>query len=573
MTIKTKLALSIGALVLIILVLSHISSKYLNALKDDTENILKANYNSVEYSQKMLAALESKTLQASADSFAKYLNKQQKNITEGGEAELTAKLGADFYLLKNTSNVDSLKTVLRTDLYALIQMNMKAIIKKSRVAEATAGKGIGWLTVTGLISITLAVIIWIVFPAYLSKPIRQLNEGIRQIAEKKYSLRIPVERNDEFGEVAATFNLMAARLEEYENSNLSKILFEKKRVETIINGIQDPLLVLDEDKQVIFINTAALSILNITEKDIKGRFAPEVSVGNDLLRSLIRDIMFPLPTADAPSAKPLEIISGGKENYYEKEIIDISYTPIGENATKLLGHVILLKNITALKERDFAKTNFIATISHELKTPISAIKLSLQLLENEKTGSLNTEQTQLLQSISDDAGRLLKITGELLNMSQVETGNIQLTLQPSAPRKIIEQAADATKFLAEQKNINYVYAIEDNLPRVTADTEKTVWVLTNFLTNAIRYSPEQSTITIAAKQTESGVMFSVTDEGKGIDTKYQPKIFDRFFQVPGSPRTGTGLGLSISKEFIEAQGGKIGVNSEIGKGSTFYFEM
>lgn len=573
MTIKTKLALSIGALVLIILVLSYISSKYLNALKDDTENILKANYNSVEYAKKMLVALEYNSATATTDTFDFYLHKQQKNITESGEAEITAKLGADFYQLKSTANTDSVKRLLRSDLYEVIQMNMQAIIKKSHVAEATANKGIGWLTATGLISITLAVIIWIIFPAYLSKPIRQLNEGIRQIAEKRYSLRIPIERNDEFGEVASTFNLMAARLEEYENSNLSKILFEKKRVETIINGIQDPLLVLDEDKRVIFINTAALTILNITEKDIKGRFAPEVSVGNDLLRNLIRDIMFPPANAATQPAKPVEIVTGGKENYFEKEVIDISYTPIGENGSKLLGHVILLKNITALKERDFAKTNFIATISHELKTPISAIKLSLQLLNNEKTGSLNTEQTQLLQSINDDAGRLLKITGELLNMSQVETGNIQLTLQPTSPRKIIEQATEATKFLAEQKNIRYVFNIGDNLPQVVADKEKTVWVLTNFLTNAIRYSPEQSIITIAAKQTEKGVMFSVTDEGKGIDTKYQPKIFNRFFQVPGSPRTGTGLGLSISKEFIEAQGGKIGVDSEIGKGSTFYFEM
>ncbi len=573
MSIKTKLALSIGALVLIILALSYISSKYLNELKDDTENILKANYHSVEYAKKMLVALEHDSPKNMADSFDFYLHKQQKNITESGEAEITAKLGADFYQLKTTGNVDSVKRLLRGDLYEVIHMNMQAIIKKSHVAEATASKGIGWLTATGLISITLAVIIWVVFPAYLSKPIRQLNDGIRQIAEKKYSLRIPIERNDEFGEVAGTFNLMAARLEEYESSNLSKILFEKKRVETIINGIQDPLIVLDEDKRVIFINTPALTILNVTEKEIKGKFAPEVSVGNDLFRNLIRDMMFPLPTVDTQLSKPLEIVTGGKENYFEKEIIDISYTPIGESGSKLLGHVILLKNITALKERDFAKTNFIATISHELKTPISAIKMSLQLLSNKKTGDLNNAQQQLTKSIEDDTNRLLKITGELLNMSQVETGNIQLTIQAASPRKIVEQAAEATQFIASQKNISYQLNIETNLPMVRMDAEKTIWVLTNFLTNAIKYSPEQSVITISVTRNEDKVLFAVTDVGKGIEAKYQDRLFERFFQVPGSPRTGTGLGLSISKEFIEAQGGRIGVKSEIGKGSTFYFEV
>lgn len=561
-----------GVLVFIILVLSYISAKYLNHLKTDTENILKANYNTIEYAQKMLASLENIQQKNWTDTFDTYLKLQQRNITEPGEAEITSKLGADFFVLKGQPENDSLKAELRKDLYSIIQMNMKAITKKSNIAKSTANKAINWLTVIGLMSITVAVAVWLIFPSYFAKPIKLLNESIRRIAEKKYSHRINIDTEDEFKEVATAFNVMAARLEEYESTNLSKILFEKKRIETLINGIHDPLLVLDENKRVIFINPPALSVLNIQEDKIKNKFAPEVSVHNDLLRLLIRDLMFVETNAEFP-AKPIEIFINEKKNYFEKESIDISYTPIGENIPKLLGHIILLKNVTALKELDFAKTNFIATISHELKTPISAIKMSLQLLENDKTGQLNHEQTQLVQSIKDDTGRLLKITSELLNMSQVETGNIQLSLQPSSPRKILEQAAEATRFLAEQKNISYLFDIEDNLPRVNADAEKTIWVLTNFLTNAIRYSPEQSTITISAKNTDKGISFSVSDMGKGIDAKYHSQLFDRFFQVPGSPRTGTGLGLSISKEFIEAQGGEIGVESEIGKGSRFYFVL
>ena len=565
--------LSIGTLVTIILLLSYISAGYLNKSKSNTENILKANYNTLEYTRKMLVSLELFPQKKGMDDFDKYLTLQQKNITEKGEQEVTAKLGEAYYLLKNQPDNDSLETLIRQDLFLIMQMNMDAIRRKSELADKIIDNAMGWLTIFGLISITAAIAIWIVFPPYIAKPIKQLNEGIQKIIEKKYSHRISINRNDEFSEVAATFNLMAARLEEYENSNLSRILFEKKRIETIINGIQDPLIVLDESKRVIFINKPALQALNISEEGIKGKFAPEISVKNDLLRSLIKDLMFSVKDENNNIKIPVEIFMGGKKNYFEKESLDISYTPIAEKESKLLGHVILLKNITGLKERDFAKTNFIATISHELKTPISAIKMSLQLLANEKSGKLNNDQKQLTKSIEDDTNRLLKITSELLNMSQLETGNIQLNIQAASPKKIIDQANDATRFIAEQKHIDYEIDIESNLPMVRVDAEKTIWVLTNFLTNAIKYSPEQSSIIISVKRNSNAVRFSVTDVGKGIDPKYHDRLFERFFQVPGSPRTGTGLGLSISKEFIEAQGGHIGVESEIGKGSTFYFEV
>jgi len=199
--------------------------------------------------------------------------------------------------------------------------------------------------------------------------------------------------------------------------------------------------------------------------------------------------------------------------------------------------------------------------------------MSLQLLENQNTGNINEEQKQLIESIKDDSNRLLKITGELLNLSQVETGNIQLNIQQSSPYTILQYATDAVKIQADQKQIQVIVNAEENLPEVKSDAEKTAWVLINFLTNAVRYSPEQTKIIIEIKRQQNAVLFSVKDEGKGIDSRYSNKIFDRYFQVPGSSKTGTGLGLAISKEFIEAQGGHIGVSSEIGTGSTFYFTL
>lgn len=176
-----------------------------------------------------------------------------------------------------------------------------------------------------------------------------------------------------------------------------------------------------------------------------------------------------------------------------------------------------------------------------------------------------------MDSIRDDSNRLLKITSELLNMSQVETGNIQLNIQQSNPERILQYAMEAVKTQADQKQIHLETITLPELPLVKADTEKTAWVLINFLTNAIRYSTEDSKIEVSIKRENDTVRFSVKDEGKGIDSRYRDKIFDRYFQIPGSSKTGTGLGLAISKEFIEAQGGQIGLESEVGMGSTFYF--
>ena len=171
--------------------------------------------------------------------------------------------------------------------------------------------------------------------------------------------------------------------------------------------------------------------------------------------------------------------------------------------------------------------------------------------------------------LKEDSQRLLKITGELLDISQLETGNIHLSTEKSNPYQIVEYAVDAVKVQAEQKQISIHIDAEANLPMVKADAEKTGWVLMNFLTNAITYSPIQSKIIVKLKADNEQVIFQVQDYGKGIDKRYQSKVFDKYFQIPGSNKSGTGLGLAISKEFIEAQNGTIAVTSELGLGSTF----
>ncbi|UTA66338.1 ATP-binding protein [Emticicia sp. 21SJ11W-3] len=574
MKIRTKLTLGVGLLFILITLLTFVGARYINALKNDTENILEANYITLEYARDMLMALDEVTSDSTAmNILEENLKKQQANITEIGEREATRQLLGHFKMLQANRAEESVHLLIRKDIAEIMRLNMEAIQRKSNVAKQTAASATIWVATTGTLCFLIAFTLLINLPGNIANPIRKLTESIKLIAANDYSQRVYFEDHNEFGELALSFNTMAEKLEEYNNSNLSKLLFEKKRIETLINNMHDPVIGLDENKKILFANDEALKVTGLKPEQLIGQQAQDVSLMNDLLRSLVKDLVL-TPSTDTQSKKqPIKIFADNKESYFEKEIIDIAIVPTGEKEKRQIGHVIVLKNITPFKELDFAKTNFIATISHELKTPISSIKMSLQLLENQQTGAINEEQKQLIDSIKEDSHRLLKITGELLNLSQVETGNIQLNIQKSTPYEILHYATEAVKTQAAQKKIDIQTEVPENLPAVKADTEKTAWVLINFLTNAINYSPEQSRITIRINQTDTHVNFSVSDQGKGIEKRYKDKIFDKYFQVPGSNKSGTGLGLAISKEFIEAQNGSIGVESEIGMGSTFYFNL
>lgn len=567
MNIKTKLTLGVGLLFILIIILILTGAFNIKALKSDSENILTANYKSLQYCTNMLAALENKP-ENGILVMENNLRNQERNITELREAEVTEELRTYFDTYKSGSEDQSTKDGLRKSILRIMDMNMSAIEIKSDIAKATADKAVLWILIIGSLCFIIAFVLLIRLPASIAGPVKELTSSIKQIAAGNYSQRVNFEGHNEFGQLAFSFNTMAKKLEEYNNTNLARLMKEKLRIETLINKMHDPVLGLDENLKIIFANDEAIKLIGISGIDLVGKFAQEVSVRNDLVRTLIQDIMLGANT-DKQKQNTIKINSEKKEGYYEKEIFPIVITPEGEKESRMIGHVIFLRNVTAYKELDFARTNFIATISHEFKTPISSIKLSLQIIENEKIGKLNSEQRNLLDSIKEDANRLLKITGELLNMSQVESGNIQLSILPSDPKEMLMYAINATRSQADQKQIRFDINCPDNVTQVLADNEKTAWVITNLISNAIRYSYDHSSVSLNVNETASKVSISVKDTGQGIAPEYKSKIFDRYFRVPGTKKEGTGLGLSISKEFIEAQGGTIQVESEFGAGSTF----
>jgi NtrC-family two-component system sensor histidine kinase KinB len=574
MKIKTKLTLGVGLLLLLIILLAVVSGGYVLTLKEDTNNILVANYNSLDYSRKMLLALDEEENDKTAEKrFRENLSLQNKNITESGEREIMERLNDHVRELDEDSTVKNrTHQLVRQDLLEIMQLNMSAIQRKSNFANQSTNSALFWIVGTGSACFLIAFVLLVQLPRNIARPIKELTESIRQIASRNYKQRVAFESHNEFGDLAKSFNIMAEKLDEYNSTQLAEVLYEKKRIETLINSMNDPVIGLDEKHLIMFVNDKAINILGLSKTDLMGKSAREVALSNDLLRSLIRTTSSGSSDKESKQPAPITIFVNGKEQYFEKEQVTISITPTGENEKHTIGDVIILRNITSFKELEFAKTNFMATISHELKTPISSIKMSLQLLEKEGDGIHNPEQQQLIQSIKEDSDRLLKITGELLNLSQIETGNIQLVLQSSNPHELITHAVEAATKEAERYEVDiHVNASMTDIPEILVDTDKTQWVLINLLVNAIHYSPVGGTVTVSLERQGTNVRFAVSDKGKGIDPKYTTRIFDRYFQVPGSNKSGSGLGLAICREFIEAQGGTIGVDSQPGEGSTFYF--
>lgn len=441
----------------------------------------------------------------------------------------------------------------------------------SPVADYGLTRALVLLLLFGGLSVIVAIGMLIKLPGSINRPFKELSEGINEIANHNYDTELHLKGGTAMEQLSANFNRMARRLRDYHNSSLSKLKVSKQYIETIIDSIDEPIVCLDHDLTLFFINNEALDILNLRREEAVGRSAQEIAMRNDLLRRLLNG-MDERKASEAGGKKmePLKIYADNKESYFQVKYLPVRMAGHDGTVTER-GTVVMLKNITEFHKLDVAKTTFISTISHELKTPISAILMSQQLLTDNRVGALNAEQKELSDSIRENGERLLGIIGELLNMTQVESGVLQLKPHITKPIELIEYAIKANRVQADKFHINIeVDYPAEKIAKLYVDSEKIAWVLTNLLSNAIRYSNENGRVVIGAQQPDTHrVILYVQDFGRGIDPRYHESIFERYFRVPGTKIQGSGLGLSISRDFVEAHSGTLTVESEPGKGSKF----
>ncbi|MEJ7678451.1 MAG: HAMP domain-containing protein [Segetibacter sp.] len=380
LNVKNKIRLGTLFLFLLLLLTGGIGIYFMVKLKAEAKAVLKDNYESLSYChtmQQQLNKLET-DYQQSIRKFEEALQKQQDNITEKGEGKATADLKMYFNKIKSGDTTKQNMQFIQNKIQYILTLNMNALGNKNTKAQETADKALTIIIALAGIVFLISFTFVVNFPSVVTNPINRLTEAIMEIGNKNYNYRIHLNRKDEFGKLADAFNDMAERLSYFESSNLNKLMFEKTRAEAVINSLKDASIGIDKNNNVLFANQQALQLLELNSNEVVGKPVSDISGRNDLFRFLI----------DNEVSMPFKIVVENKENYFVKEVIEVAQSDANNK-------VIVLKNITSFKELDAAKTNFIATISHELKTPLASSDFSLKLLEDERVSKLSAEQKRV----------------------------------------------------------------------------------------------------------------------------------------------------------------------------------
>ncbi len=393
------------------------------------------------------------------------------------------------------------------------------------------------------------------------KPIQRLTNAAREIGRGNLDQTVPVLSTDELGELAVTFNNMAAQLNTYRQSTTEQIIRLHRTMEAALASFSDPVFIMDTQGRIELKNRAAETLSE--QLTLDGRLPPRLAEATAKVLHTNQDF---LPDS---FDEVLTLRVHGEEKSFLPRI-----HLMRETDTRAVGAAVVLHDVTRFRLLDDAKTNLVATVSHELKTPLTSVRMVLHLLLEQSLGPLTSKQNELVETARKDSERLIRILDELLDIARLEAGVASLIKEPVPPADLVQSIVDEARRAATEAGVTLTAAVEPGLPPVLVDRQKIGYVFHNFISNAIKYSPRGGEIHITATATaDRSVQFSVRDQGPGISAEFQVRIFDRFFRVPGQVQRGAGLGLTIAREVVVAHGGRVGVRSQPGQGSEFYFVL
>ncbi len=605
-TLRKRIFLGYGATLLLIAVVLGGAMVFILELGRASDALLQEDYLSILAAVHMMDALERQdatlllALMESAKQdpvkfkedearFLQWLVRAKDGIDLPGEGELIDSIEKNYvkYLtaaanLLHTNetekasvlrayreSVSPIFTVIREALLKVKEMNHNAIDSASHRVHGLVRHGILAISLIGSVSIMLGTIFSLFLSRVISQPVAELKEAVAQIAQGDYAVQVPVRGKDELALLASQFNLMAEKLRQYHAMNVSQIISEKQKGEAIIQSVDNGLVVADSNLLISDINPKAASIFGVKKDEVPGRHILEI-VRDENLAKLLRQSVAPEGGPKVTEGENiLTVMSEGKQLHAQFSII-----PIDTPDQVVPGIMLLLHDVTRLHELDRLKSEFVLTASHELRTPLTGIGMAINMLLEKASPNLTEEEKKLLQACYGEVRRLSALVKDLLDLSKIEAGKLEMAFEPVAPSFLGDQAWASVKNQAEAKHIESAMEIPGNLPPVQADPAKIVWVLVNLLANAIRHSPEGSRIDLKAERAGGQIHFSVRDDGEGVPYEDQSRIFDKFVQVSGRDGSeGTGLGLAICREIVRAHQGTIWLDSHPGEGSTFTFTL
>jgi len=566
--------------------------------------ILSENYRSILAAQAMTDALDRQdaavlegvagrgaqaatTFRSLEPTFLEWLGRAKDNITIEGEADVVASIDAGYSdyrtqvaaLLAAPGRVtaDDAWTIyetrvatayqkVRSPLLRLRDMNQQAMYAASDHAAWVARRAVWSTALVALAALVAAASLGALLARRIVGPIQRLSEASRRISAGDYDTRVPTDTGDELGRLGSDFNQMATQLARYHAVNVERLVAEKGKGDAVLASIEDGLIVFDTDLEVTNLNPAAarmLAVMSPFDALTCGKILP------DGVCQALRQFLEEGSPPTVPDEQRIITVSAGERTRQ----LQYTITAVRGHDGAVGGAVLLLEDVTRLRELERLKTDFVMAASHELRTPLTSIGMSLGLLRERAGTRLGGEDRELLHAADEEVQRMTSLINDLLDLSRIESGSVALEYERVPVSLLFERVLEVFAHQAEARDVSLTSSAPPDLPAVRADATKIAWVLSNLVSNALRYVPRAGHVALGARRVGPKVHISVSDDGPGIPPQDHLKIFGKFVQVSGREPGGSGLGLAISKEIVRAHGGAIWVESGEGRGSTFTFTL
>lgn len=447
------------------------------------------------------------------------------------------------------------RLVLACILYTAILIGL---VESTRQALAAGG-----VLHLAYIFIVVCVIVQVAMALFILRPIQILARDAKLIGQGNLEHRVEWSSHDDLGIVAAELNRIAVRLRDLHDTEAGRRQMEFQLSDAVLQSIFEPIIVTDSKGHVLKLNQAAAELLGAAATD---RMALANTPGGDKILGAIRDaIAMQKAVASEGEAALLPMRIGKLERSYRMRTM-----PMRDAEGHLLGAVTTLEDVTSLQDADRFKTQFIAVASRKLRDPLTQLRRGLYALGQGYGGELEPLQTELVASASHESEKLDDLMSDLIEVAELDTGKRELQVERISPLAMLNEVRDRYCDVASAKHLRVEVKGYADLSFIQADRRAVRSILDNLLSNALRYTPPDGEILLAAEEIKDFVQFTVRDTGSGIEAERLSTIFDRFSVLSDK---GTGLGLALVRRLVEGLGGQIAVESRLGHGTAFRFTL